>query len=472
MSRADLFHALRGEIRARLSEESLPSLAVAVAQHGEPLWEEAFGWADREARIPATPDTLYSLASISKPITATGLMVLHERGELDLDRPAHDYLGDARLTARVGDADDATLRRVANHTSGLPLHWHFFPEDEPRRRPPFRETLRRYGNLVTAPGERYQYSNLGYGVLDEVISHVSGQSFAEFMRREVFLLLGMTRASVGVGPGLEPYAAARYAPDGLRLPFYDFDHPGASAVFCSARDLLRFGMFHLQAGLPDQKPILTHAGIEEMQKPTATCTETVGYGVGWRISDEWEGARSVSHTGGMDGVNTILLLVPAERLAVVALCNAASSLPFDVAREVVALLVPRIAEQARRKPSPAEADGEPRPYPTLRGEWRGTVATGEAELPLALAFHPDSDVHVRLGSQLTTLVSEPVLRDGWLTGCFAGDIGTEDANRRPYHLHLDLHHRGDVLNGALVVKSPPGVKLDSALSHWTELERV
>ena len=72
--------------------------------------------------------------------------------------------------ARVGNAGDATVRRVANHTSGLPLHYQFFYADEPYRRPAMDETIRRYGNLVTAPGERYQYSNLGYGVIDYVIA--------------------------------------------------------------------------------------------------------------------------------------------------------------------------------------------------------------------------------------------------------------------------------------------------------------
>jgi CubicO group peptidase (beta-lactamase class C family) len=102
------------------------------------LWEEGFGWADRANRIPATPHTLYSLASISKPITSTGLMILQERGLLDLDRPIDDYLGDAKLTARVGSAADATVRRVANHTAGLPLHYQFFYADQPHRPPPTR----------------------------------------------------------------------------------------------------------------------------------------------------------------------------------------------------------------------------------------------------------------------------------------------------------------------------------------------
>merc|ERR1711964_671264 len=126
-----------------------------------------------------------------------------------------------------------TVRRVANHTSGLPLHYHFFPEDG-LAKPSMEESIRRYGNVVCPAGERYRYSNIGYGILDHLIERVSGMSYTEFMRREVFLPLGMTRASVDIEPGLDAYQVKRYTDDGLPLPFYDFDHSGASAVFCSA----------------------------------------------------------------------------------------------------------------------------------------------------------------------------------------------------------------------------------------------
>ena len=169
-------------IERELVATSTPSVAVAVAQHGKILWEEGFGWADREKRIPATERTMYSLASISKLIAATGLMVLVERGEIDLDRPLDDYLGDAKINGRAFGAS---------------------------------------------------------------IERASGESYADSMRREVFLPLGLTRMSVHIGPRLDDFTATRYAPDGTPIPFYGFDHPGGSAVFASAHDLVRFGIFHL-----------------------------------------------------------------------------------------------------------------------------------------------------------------------------------------------------------------------------------
>jgi CubicO group peptidase (beta-lactamase class C family) len=478
----DSFTTIRNLIRERLVEQALPSLAVAVARDGEILWEEGFGWVDRENRVTANEHTMYSLASISKPITTTGLMLLKEQGKLELDRPINEYLGEAKLNGHTGDANGATVRRVANHTSGLPLHYHFFPGDEPYRRPAMDETIRRYGNLVTPPGEKYQYCNLGYGILDYVISRLSRKSYPDFMREELFLPLGMTRASVDIGPGLEAYAAARYGRDGLRLPFYDFDHPGGSAVFCSAHDLVRFGMFHLKAHLPDQKAILTDATIDEMQVATTggTVPESIGsYGVGWGINADRFGYRTVNHDGNMMGVTTRLMLVPSEKLAVVALANARCDLPHVVAEEILSLLLPsygerRAAKLAEDKAKQAQSEtAQPgfQPPPELIGAWSGAVHTYQAEIPLILEFKDSGDVHAKLGDQLKTLLNDAAWIDGELTGVMMGDIGTEDANRQPYHLHAALRLRGDRLNGAIVALSPSNVQFGNALGHWAELTR-
>lgn len=119
------FNRVRSKIQELMLKNQLPSVAVAVAQHGKIVWEQGFGWADREQLHPATADTMYSLASISKPFTATAVMTLVKQGKLELDAPANDYLGAAKINGLAGDASEATVRRLLNHTSGMPLHWQF-----------------------------------------------------------------------------------------------------------------------------------------------------------------------------------------------------------------------------------------------------------------------------------------------------------------------------------------------------------
>lgn len=468
-SRTDGFDAIRSRIQQQLAAEHIPSLAVAVAKEGKILWEEGFGFADVATRRPATADTMYSIASITKPMTATAVMTLVRDGRIDLDAPIDDYLGDAKVTARIGDARDATVRRVLNHTSGLPVHAHFFHADETERRPPMDVTIARYANLITVPGERYVYSNLGYGLLDYAVARTSGQSYADYMKRAVFLPLGMTHSSIDIEAGREQLAAMRYDLDGSAVPFYDFDHPGASAVFSSAHDVARFGMFHLKARRRDQQRILTDAQIDSMHRPAAGAA---GYGLGFSIDDH-NGYRVISHSGGMVGVATEMLLIPEARLVIVALANSATALPFDVAQAIASTLLPRW------QPTPRRVDTVPAPFvatPPLAGRWSGKLVTWNGESPVILEFQRDGDVAVTLGNQLTTLVNKPAFAGGRFTGTFLSYIDTPDTARYDHVIDLDLTLRGDRLSGGAKAAAARSGKRQSrvrdALTSWIELDRV
>lgn len=480
---ADEFDAIREKVRLAIVRQNIPSVAIAVARDGKIVWEEGFGWADRERRRPATEHSMYSLASISKPITATGLMVLKEQGKLELDKPANDYLGNAKLRACIGDANGATVRRVANHTAGLAMHYQFFFRDEPNKPPMRDESIRRYGLLITEPGERYQYANLGYGVLDEIIAHVSGQSYIDFMREAVFVPLGLTHMSVDVGPGLEEFVAIRYGGDGLPLAHYDFDHPGASAVYSSAHDLVRFGMFHLKAHLSDQAAILSDAALDEMHAVTVTTGERdgSGYGVGWGTG-KIQGQTVISHSGGMPGVSTLLSLVPEHQLAIVVLVNSRANLVGSLTEQIIKQLVSdkKPPEQAAADASSTNvggasitetADSPPTITEALAGLWEGKLETYEQEIPVKLWVLDSGEIHMQVGQQLKSLVNEAHFNEGWLRGRLWGEIPTDDSRRLPHDLMLDLKHRGDRITGTVTAISRPAARGGNALPHWIDMKR-
>lgn len=470
-AQADRFDPVRIAIREQLVENGVPSVAVAVMQDGKIVWEEGFGWADRERQIAADANTMYSLASISKPITTTGLMTLVQSGKIDLDRPANDYLGNAGLTARVGDERAATVRRVAGHTAGLPLHYQFFYADEVVARPPMGETIQRYANLVSAPGDRYQYSNLGFGILDHIISRVSGSSYADFMRREVFLPLGLTRTTIDIGAGLEPYTATRYDRNGQPIPFYTFDHPGGSAVFSSAHDLVRFAGFHLKNRLPGQKPILSTAMIDDMHlpiDPQADREEGSGYGIGFNVRTK-DGYRVVSHTGGMAGVATIMQLFPDRNVAIVVLTNSSSAAPRIIADKIAAIMLPGW------EPSPAPVEPKTPPFsptPDLAGTWKGTLSTPETEMPIELVFQSDGLIRATFGNQLPTLVSKARFERDFFEGDLSARIPNPDVGRYSYFVHLALKLDGATLRGsATAIGDADNARVRNALAHWLSLTK-
>jgi CubicO group peptidase (beta-lactamase class C family) len=457
----DPWASVRDTIREVMTRSNLPSVSVAVARGGKILWEESFGWANREKMIPATPHTMYSLASISKPFTATALMTLVERGQVNLDKPANDYLGTGKLTGLAGDAGGATVRRVLSHTAGLPLHYQFYYANQSYPVVSNDETIARYAILTTAPGEVYEYSNLGYGIIDHIVARTSGMDYADFMRVNVFAPLGMTRTSIGIGPGLEAYVAERYDGRQRPIPFYDFDHRGGSAVYSSAHDLIRFGMFHLKDHLADQRAILRDSTIDAMKRPVAPAP----YALGW-IVDEREGMRLVSHTGGMPGVQTMLGLYPAEDIAFVVLMNAVGNVP-RIAREIERVMVPKFAEIRRRTDRPPPPRTAFVPPNELVGRWNGTVRTWDKTLPFSLTIKADGDIHVKLADQPEALLTEVRREDGALVGRFAGTIPTSDAARWPHSVLLSLRLKGRTLSGmaaALTTTDPVYYALTSFAS--------
>jgi CubicO group peptidase (beta-lactamase class C family) len=450
--RAD-FQTVADSIQNYIRQGVFPSAAVAVAKDGRIVYEAGFGWADRERRMRADEHTMYSLASISKPITATGLMVLVEEGKLSLDTAINRYLGSARLTGLAGDADRASVRHVMTHMAGLPLHYEFFYEGEDHQARAMDVAIARYGILVNPPGAAYQYSNLGYGILEEVIRRVSGNDYRTFMRQRVFLPLDLTRTTVHLPAELASYAAQRYWPDGTPVPYYHFDHDGGSAVYSSAHDLVRFGMFHLGVKLREQRDILRPETRRQMQQPVSPGEgDYLGYALGWGVSKAY-GKRRISHSGGMPGVSTVLQMYPEAGVVIVVLTNQSNSRIGRIADDLAAVMMPDFAKAlaaARARPITQPASPTPfRPPAQLIGTWEGKLRTYDGESPIKLVVQQDGDIHVAVGDQLTTLLNQTafVAETGQLTGRFLATVPTEDARRHPHTVLLNVHLRNGALAG-------------------------
>lgn len=474
------FSGVRLRIQEAVRNGSVASLAVAVAVGGRIVWEEAFGWADRERRIPATPHTRYAVASVAKPFTATGLMILAERGSVNLNHPANQYLGPGKITGYAGPASAATLKLILQHRAGLPAHGQFFYADENYAPPGMDETIRRYAILVNPPGERYTYSNLGYGILAYITARVSARAYPEFMRREVFAPLGLTRTSVEIAPRLSSEAARLYAADGTPIPYYIFDEWGSGRVFSTARDVVRFGMFHLKERLSDQRPILRDETIDLMVRDNHT-TGTPGgfygtdwfYGLGWGGRERSQyGYRWYGHEGGMPGVSAQLKLIPSERMAVAVLSNSRQALTDDIVDSIIDALLPDYPGLRRRDPTSGAAPASPpfAPSQGLLGEWRGQIRTWSGTLPVVMLFQADRDVHIKVGEQLETLVNNVRFENERLTGRCHGTMPTIDVRPYPHNLRLSLTLRGSTLSG-VVAAATTNARDHYYLPSWITLSK-
>jgi len=253
--------------------------------------------------------------------------------------------------------------------------------------------------------------------------------------------------------------AVRYWQDGRPIPFYDFDHRGASAVFASANGLVRFAMFHLKAGLRDQERILTSESVDAMQNANS------GYGIGWALSEE-KGYRIVSHSGGMAGVTTTLRLVPSEKLAIVVLSNGNPGvvLPARVAAYILHTMLPRWEPDMRRPdpPPPFVAPAE------LIGKWRGQVHSYKGRITVTVRVGR-SEIHARVGDGEDLAWSGVQWDNGALIGRMPGDIAVDETGGGS--LAFGLRLRGQVLSGPITSHSSASGRIGNALTQWMELRR-
>lgn len=437
---------VRAYIEDKIARGIVPSLAVAVSRGGTLIWSEAFGLADLESRRRATTDTIYKLASLSKPVTATALMILVDRGLIDLDAPANDYLRGAKLRAHAGKASDITIRRLLNHTAGIPTHENLFFDGVPVL--PRDQTIRRHGFAAWPPGARVHYSNLGTAILGFVTEDVAGMPWERFLDSALLRPLGMRRTALGIRRGHEHEAAVPYDYDigsrFVRTGEHRTDHPGASSLRSTAHDMLRFLEMHLAGG----GRVLSPRAARLMHTESSP-----GYSLGFQ-SD----ARGFFHGGGGPGMGTWMRAFPREHIAFVVLTNYFGAMAEQVAKRISAALV---------GPDPVTETPAPESRPELyAGTWRGALEHHQGPLPLTLTMPAGTMTFgTTPGAQTLRDLS---MTERELVGTAEGILDVHAGYHGPSQLEFHLRREGDALRGVCHVYA----KGYFELPHWVELRRA
>ncbi len=466
------FSAVDALAKQAVAAGETPSVAFAIARDGEILHEGAFGLADREAGVAADVHTAYPLASATKPITATALMVLHERGALDLAMPLREAL--PAVAVRGEGADAITLTHLLTHTSGLGTYARIRYGDEIATTPSLADATRAYAVAVNPPGRIAEYSNLGYGLLGDVLAHRSGQPFAQVVEEQVFAPLRMADAFIDLPRPGQTNVAAHYDAAGIRLPPLRNDTPGAGNAYASARDLVRFAALHAGSG-GDGAP-LTRAGVAAMQaRPGRTFQHYYGeawYGLGWYVRDEG-GRRSVWHEGGMPGGSAIIRVLPDDGLAVVVLANRTDANPLaqKIAAELLRVALPGFT------PAPLDPVAAYVPFSGqsgFAGRWRGHVEVAGTRVPARLQFGDDGTVRLLIapaGQPVVDASARAIVNGDSLVSAMPGRLPSADleGSGDPLLL-LKLVRNGDRIGGAIVAYASPQ-RLDYLLPFAVGLER-
>jgi len=404
-------------------------------------------------------------------------MILAERKKLDFDRPANEYLTEAKLTSPNWNANEATVRRIATHTAGLTTFNRAYVQGRNQERVPFAEIIRRYGIIFWRPGDQFDYSNLGYGILGEIVANVSKRSFGDFLKEEVFRPLGMEHSSLWINPR-QPTAPRYNSYLKAVSPPIESTVPGASSVYSSVHDLALFGMFHLQTRPPGQRDILSSAAIAQLVNPTVDAGRGDRHSLAWWVKDDQNGYQTLLAQGGTSDSQAWLLLVPAERIAVVVIGNSGNTPASKVIDEILSTLLPVYktnredrARYAASHPTPTATPATPSlPPAEAIGTWTGKLRTYKSDIPLTFKITSAGEVEATLGQNSTSKLTNLRFRDVQMAGKMVADLGVSDTDGGSYALQFYLYRSEDRLIGAATTSALPG-SVTQSLSFWVELTR-
>ncbi len=350
----------------RWNRPDSPGCAVAVIRDGKTIFENGYGMADLDHDVPITTRSVFHVASVSKQFTAAAIVLLAQQGKLSLDDPVRKHVPELPDFGRT-----IKIRHLIHHTSGIRDQWELLGlagwrysldliTDED-----VLEMLSRQKDLNFDPGERYLYCNSGYTLLAQIVKRVSGKSFSEFTREQIFLPLGMERSFFRDDHAvIVKDQALGYAPREkiFRLSITNFDTVGATSLLTTVQDLALWDKNFYDARVGGA------AFVEQMlERGRLNSGEVLPYAFGLQIG-KYRGLATVEHSGSDAGYRSNILRFPEQRFSVITLCNAGPVDTGALSRDVADLyLAQQYTEAAPAMGTPLQLT-EPQLLPRL-GLW-------------------------------------------------------------------------------------------------------
>lgn len=325
-------------VAAEMARKHIPGVSIAVVRAGKVVTARGYGVGDLENGVPVTPTTAFKIGSVSKQFLASGIMLLAQDGKLGVDDPVSKYYPNAPASW-----SGITLRHLLTHTSGVLREGPAFdPLQVQADSMVVRSAFERPLDYPT--GSKYQYCNVCYFTLADIIARVSGKPWDVFLAERVFRPLGMTATRTTTVTDLVPHRARGYTwrdSAYVNAPEYLALRP-SGAFLSTVLDLAKW-----DAALYGDR-VLTTASRQAMWTPTPlTDGKTSGYGFGWTL-DSLDGRWHVHHGGSLPGFRAELARFPNDSLTVIVLTNADDARPDQIATGIARIYLAQRATSAAR----------------------------------------------------------------------------------------------------------------------------
>jgi len=460
------FTKARENIIKQVDSNRIPSISVAVVRKNQIIWEESFGYADREAKRKATVHTPYYIASVTKLMTATCILQLLNEKKIVLDAPANNYL-QAKLESTRWDAADITIRRLLQHTSGL-TSFNLVYANGSSMEPGRVSLINRYALPFWKPGTRFDYSNLGYTVLAKLIEDVSGKSFGDYLQENIFKRAGMQDSYLPIDAS-HAEEAKRYTGDPARTlaPFSITASTGASGVFSSVHDLALLAMQFLKTRIG----LLPSALIDTLKYSTLE-TAPGQHGIAIGQQADYFGFAGWLSQGGTSEAQAWFQLIPSEEMAVIVLSNTGGGNCQSVILDVFSQNIPGFAEKLtapKNKPAPAQSTSPVAAQPAFpAGNYNGFIKTYKGNISLQAVLTDSATMDLSIENMPMVHITAPRWRNGRLYFETPADLGVSEAGAGPYKLKFELSLDNNRLTGAALTTAINDPATPN-LPFWVEL---
>jgi len=327
--------------------QHIPAISAGVVAGDDLIWSKGYGTIDEQHAVPASPQTIYSVCSISKLFTSVSLMQQYEAGKVRLDEPITTYLPWAKLKDGGEESVPVTVRGILTHSAGLPRESDFPYWSGPDFPFPTREQIRTTISTQSPlfPAERYfQYSNLGLTLAGEIVEAVSGQPYAQYAKAHVLDPLGLNNTRTYMPMDLYGkrlavgYGALKR--NGTRDRVKPFDTKGitpAAGYTSTVEDLGKFASWQFRLLRTGKEEVLKASTLREMQRvqymdPAWKTSWGLGFAVEHKDKDTF-----VGHGGSCPGYHTSLRMRTQDELATIVMDNGSED-PGGFAAAVFAIL--------------------------------------------------------------------------------------------------------------------------------------
>ena len=325
---------------AKMDYEKIPAVSVGLVHDQDLIWAKGYGYAHPDEGVEATSSTMYSICSISKLFTSIGVMQQRDAGQLRLDDPVSDILPWYDLDQAYASGPPVRVEGILTHSSGLPresAHPYWTGPDFPF--PTREEIIDGLSDQETLyPGDRYfQYSNLGMALAGQIVEEASGMTYDDYVRTHILDPLGMSDTYTDIPAehkgGRYATGYSRLKRDGMRTesPFFQARGIAPAAGFSSTvEDLARLASWQFRLLENGAAEVLDVNTLREMHRVHWVDPDfDTMWGLGFAVSER-DGERTVGHGGSCPGFRTTFQLIPAKKLAGIAMISAQGASPDDV----------------------------------------------------------------------------------------------------------------------------------------------